>query len=174
MDILTTLSGLVERLRQKNTAGYDSEPIPNQLDEEILALTVSFLNGTDLERELIVSAFDENHSMTLILFSERMASLAVRRNSEDILLAGLVAQIIEKWRFDARENLLRLTLLYHSAVKIGCLPEQLFNRASKCASKDVANQLHAFVHRKAQNRGIEVMGYEESNDADGFRYVRIL
>src|SRR5882672_7183368 len=69
MDILTTLIGLAETLRREKVGGYDLEPIPNQLDDEIRALTGLFLAGTDIERQLIISTFDEKHSMTLILFS---------------------------------------------------------------------------------------------------------
>jgi hypothetical protein len=174
MDMLAMLIGLEERLRQEKATGYDRESIPNQLDDEIRVLTTSFLNGTDLERALIISTFNENHSMTLLLFSERMASLAVRRNSEEILLAGLIAHLIENWRLDPRENLVRLSLLYHAAVKIGCPPEELFSRASAYAPKDIADQLHAFVHRRPRNKAIEAMGYCESRDADGFRYERML
>jgi hypothetical protein len=87
MDILTLLIGLEVRLRLENATGYDQASIPNKLDDEIRTLIASFLSGTGLEHDLITSTFNENHSMTLLLFSELMASLAVRGHSEEILWA---------------------------------------------------------------------------------------
>ncbi|MCI0628435.1 MAG: hypothetical protein L0387_43420 [Acidobacteria bacterium] len=173
MDLLTMLVDFSEKLKRGGNFDYELKEIPCQLDDEIRSLTDLFLRGTDLERELISSCFNDSHSMTFIVFSERMASLAVRKSSREILLAGLIAQVIEGWRFDPRANLMRLSLILHSAVNLGIELVELFSEASKYASQEVADYFQAFLRRRPENQSIEVMGYRESTDADGFRYDRI-
>ena len=173
MDLLTTLVDLSQRLHRSRTLDYNLLSIPCELDQDIRSLTHWFITGKDAERELITSAFNDSHSMTFIVFSERMASLAVRSSSREILVAALVAQIIEGWRFDPRDNVLRLSLVHHSAVKLGIDPNQLFDEASRYASHEISAHLKAFINRKPDKLRIRAMGYKESSDEGGFLYARL-
>lgn len=157
------------------------EPIPSPFDEDMSCLIQRFIQSSDEERTFIRSIFSDKHSFAFIGFSQRMAVLAVRKRSEKYLFEGLIAHVIEGGKFDWRENVLVLSLLYHSAVKIGADPVALFTRAAALAGKPSAEELadvpiaktiREYPHRAPEYRSIQAMGYEEAKDADGFCYKR--
>lgn len=172
-DLLELLVKFEERFKIKNTEDYNRlTPIPSIFDQEISDLINAFLKGTMEEQEFARNAFSDEYSFTFLFFSERMACLSVREKLEKYLFEGLIAHAIEGGKFDPRENMLVLSLLYHSAVKIGADPVSLFKRASKFATGKIKEIIAGFPHRKLENRSIEAMGYIESSDKDGFRYTR--
>jgi predicted proteasome-type protease len=104
-----------------------------------------------------------------LTFSERMAVLAVRENSQARLWQALLAQVVEDFRWDYRENLMVLSVVYHSAKKIGADAKELFQRAADLAGARAADYLRAF---SLHPRSIRSMGYREVIAEDGFRYQR--
>lgn len=160
------------KLKPKNHQGYWSSLIPSDVDRDISLLIDSIVNATNEERQFISSIFTDDYSFTFICFSERMACLAVREKSEKYLFEGLIAHAIEGGKFDWRENILVLSLLYHSAVKIGTNPDLLFNKAAEFAEGEIREIIRNFPRRAHEDRNIEAMGYVESENEQGFCYKR--
>ena len=65
-----------------------------------------------------------------------------------------------------------LPLHYDAAKKIGEDPDLIFAEAAKILPPNVGPSLVKFLKRAPADRSREAMGYEESVDADGFRYRR--
>jgi hypothetical protein len=161
---------IILMLALKNTAGYSSWPLPCPLDDEITNLINSFITATPLEQNVVSEeAAKLKLNFVFLAFSERMAILGVRENSQNRLFKGLMAHVIEDFRYDYRENLLVISLLYHSAVKIGIDPVDLFQRAAAFARPRVADFIVKFAKSPT---GIRSMGYEEIMTPDGFGYKR--
>lgn len=94
-------------------------------------------------------------------YAERMAILAVRKQSPDLLKKGLLALVLEGFKLDPREDIMRLALLDHRAIKIGVNPKQLFEEAATFATGEAIEHLRQFTLRKAQDKSIESMGFSE-------------
>ncbi len=129
-------------------------------------------NTTMAEREQITLAFGERCSWAWLIYSKRMAELAVRQNISEPIISGLIAHLIEGLKLDYRENLCFLALLHTSAIKIGANADQLFRKAEQVASPDGARFLEAFRLRSPDNKQASIMGFDEKQGQHGFEYVR--
>ncbi len=154
------------------TDGYGTRPIPDLLDDRISSLINEWRSLPAEERAVESKAITEEQSSTLLAYSERMASLAVRMKSQDLVAFGLLALGIDGWQTDWRENTLLLCLHFDASKKIGITPEITFGNAAKLLSPNVATALKEFLQREPQDQSLKSMGYKESADSDGFRYER--
>lgn len=168
------LESELDALRREHTRGYEQEPIPVELDARISRLVNTFINASEQQRERIIALITIKHSFTLLQFSERMAVLAVREDSRKLLLEALLALVIEDFKYDWRDSLMRFTLINHSAEKIGTQPARLFAEAAAYAHPEVAEALLKFPARSPASKSLEAMKYRESFGPDGFEYSRIL
>lgn len=154
------------------TDGYGTWPIPDPLDDHISSLIDKWRNLSSEEREVESKAITEEQCATLLAYSERMASLAVRTKSQDLVVLGLLALGIDGWQIDWRENTLLLCLHFDASNKIGIDPEITFRNAAGFLPQNVAAALIDFLRRDPQDQSLKSMGYKESVDTDGFRYQR--
>jgi hypothetical protein len=143
------------------------------LDAEIAQLVRQFAVSSEAQRGAIEAELTDEHSFGFLVFAERMAALAVRENSVDRLRDGLLSIAMEQFRFDLREDLMVMSLLYNSAKKIGADPDAVFMSVCPAVAPQVARELQKFVSRPAELKSIAAMGYREIDDAAGFRYDRI-
>lgn len=172
-DLLYHFIEFEKHFKPESSRDYNKlSSIPSVYDRMISDLLESYVNASAEERKFIRDSFSDKYSFTLFFFSERMACLAVRAKSEKYLFEGLIAHAIEGGKFDWRENILVLSLIYHSAVKLGCDPNVLFKRAAGFAEEPIAQIIQEFPDRKPEERSIQAMGYEESTDDEGFLYKR--
>ncbi len=152
--------------------GYGQLPIPTRRDDEISDLIQSWMKLDESSREDAASCVTEKQRFTLLAYSERMASLAVRESKPNLIFFGLVANGLDGWRFDWRDNLLILSLHYNSAKRLGVSPEQLFTQAASYLDRKIQDEFKAFLLRKPEDQSLASMGYEEDKDDGGFRYKR--
>lgn len=160
----------IRKLESENLAGYGSWPLPCHVDDELSKIVNIFvaskLDATKISFSKVKTSF------LFLAFSERMAILGIREHSENRLFEGLMAHVIEDFRYDYRENLLVLSLLHYSAFKIGLNPFDLFQRAAAFATPETANHLLEYGRRKPGVGLIESMGYKEIITPDGISYKR--
>jgi hypothetical protein len=101
-----------------------------------------------------------------------MAIEAVRERDEVKVFKGLVALAIENQAFDWRDSLAVLTLLFHSAIKIGVDAPNLIHRVATISSSQTSAYFLQFLARTPENRDIAKFGYKEGADLHGnFAYV---
>lgn len=159
-------------LRDENNIGYGTRPIPHPRDAEISALLRAWLSLAEPLRIAALTQISEDYRFTLLAYSERMASLAVRDHNREHLLLGLLALGLDGWRFDWRDNLLVVCLHYDAAQRLSLCPNALFENAAQMLSDQPANGLRSFLHRSQEDKCLDAMGYTVTADADGFRYQR--
>jgi hypothetical protein len=170
-DLDQYLDNVFKMFAQKSYSDYHD--LPSELDEKIREFVHVYLQASPAERKLILSRVNETHSFKFIIFAERAAALGVREQSRQRLLEGLVALLIEGFKFDMRDTLKRFAPLYHSATKIGVDPADLFNEAASYADNEVARTMTEFPSRKPEDRGLSAFLYKEVNAPDGFRYESV-
>jgi hypothetical protein len=177
---MSKISELVEdffqRLVTNNDPIYGSRSIPCEIDAQITDFVNIYMRATEPEREETLSNMRADFSDAFFVFSERMAALAVRERSRERIVNGLVALLIEDFKFDFRDSLRRLAPLYHSALKIDADPSQLFLEASSYGHNDVARAISEFPNRAPHDRSLESMAYkeEQADGSTGFRYISTL
>jgi hypothetical protein len=159
-------------LLTENNHGYGKVPIPQPRDGEITSQIKNWMGLSELARQESASHILDKQRFLFLAYSERMASLAVREDSEELLVLGLIALGLDGWRFDWCENLLVVSLHYDAAERIGANPETVFERAAALLSEKPADGLRSFLRRSARDRSLEAMGYIAHSDDQGFRYKR--
>jgi len=161
-----------EWLRATNNRGYGPLPIPQPRDAEIEALLRSWMALDESTRQAAAQGIAEEQRFTLLAYSERMASLAVRKRNQELIRLGLLALGIDGWRGDWRDNAALISLHYDAAQRVGADPASLFETTAGVLSPKAANALRSFLRRAPADKSLEAMGYEAGTDADGFRYKR--
>ena len=151
---------------------YTFRPIPCELDQIVQGLVELFMNATPAERGEIIATIPSDDGGFLICFAGRMATMGVREHSRERLLEGLVALIVEDYKVDFRDTLIRVAPIYDATLKIGVEPEELFSEAAAFYSNETAIDIANFPARPQEKRTLAAMGYKESSDADGFKYER--
>jgi hypothetical protein len=110
---------------------------------------------------------------TLLTFSSRAAVFALRERNVDWIKNGLRAvAMIEAERTDARDILLSIPLLYHSAKRIGANADQLFREAAELSEPNVKELLVGFINRSDEEKDIRSSwGYDEVETASGVGFI---
>lgn len=169
MDNQQDVDQIIKGLTVENTAGYGLWLLPCKLDKNLSLIINTY---SKLPPDAYVEyrkKFNPYNPWPLFTFAERMAILGVREHSIQRIFEGLIALAIEDFRYDYREALLILSLLYHSASKISADPLNLFDKAAMFASRETANRLRDFARHPTP---IHQMGYIEAISEDGFKYLR--
>src|SRR5579885_505258 len=147
------------------------KPIPQPEDAIIADAVLAWSRLPRSDRDAASQSVTLRQWYVLLAFSRRRASLAVREEREELIFQGLLAVGLDGWRYDFRDCIVRLALLYDAAVRIGVAPEEVFERAATLLPPRSAAELRSFLLRAPEDRSLWVMGYKAGSDEDGFRYV---
>ncbi|MBN2098020.1 MAG: hypothetical protein JW753_00330 [Dehalococcoidia bacterium] len=149
------------------------DPVPNQLDEKLRNVCHLFRSLNEQERIEFRKRVSLNEFYTLLTFARRSSVFALRERSPDVLSAGILAVcMIEAERTDFRDILMALSLLHHSATRIGINPDEAFHAAEQLAEPRVRDLLAGFVRRTAVEKDIsKSWGYKEVTTERGPGYV---
>ncbi|MEO6420467.1 MAG: hypothetical protein ABIP39_13710 [Polyangiaceae bacterium] len=142
-------------------------PLPNARDELCEPLTKIYAAASEAERAEVRAAGTEEQLRLLLPFADRMAILAVRSKDDARITSGLIAHAVEDFRWDARENLRSLSLLFRSGEKLGIDAAARFREAARLASPSSRKY---FVDFADDPKSPEVMGFREVDGPDGFTY----
>ncbi len=134
-------------------------PIPQRRDAEISSLLRAWLELDEPTRKAALSQLPSDCRFTLLGYSERMASLAVRDRNKEHVLLGLLALGLDGWRDDWRDNVLVVCLHYDAAKRIGLRPNDLFEQAAALLPEKPAIALRSFLRRSEEDKSLEAMGY---------------
>ena len=148
---------------------YYSHTIPSEIDKLINTILISLIKLDKNNLKKTITSMDES-ILIFSVFAERMASLAVREKNIEQVKKSLFALVISSYKEDYREVLMILSLIYNAIVKIGAIPLEIFNEIASII--EMPEYIKKFPNRDEKDRIIEVMGYEESEDKDGFLYKR--
>lgn len=148
----------LDALNPAGYEGYGLDPLPSPRDRRVRAV-LEALTGE------ATSGIPKGAERVLGAFAERAASLAVRRrDTETLRLGGVAAALALSVAGDFRDELPALALLCRAAELIGVDP-----RAVLPADEPVVTD---FLRRAPRDRAIGAMGFRETVEDDGFRFVR--
>jgi hypothetical protein len=148
--------------------GYYRSRIPCPDDEAVARVVRAFSESSPGRQAVFRDAVDGVRAGLLLVFSERMAALAVRMESGEAIVQGLVAASVAQ-EGDPREALVVPALHRRSAEILGLDTLRLFDEAAGRTDLSGAHWLRDV--RDAEDSPEDV-GYEEADDGEGFRYER--
>src|SRR3954462_10136502 len=149
---------------------YYRARIPCREDEQVARVVRAFSEASPGRQAVFREAIDGIRAGLLLVFSERVAALAVRLQSAEPIVQGLVAASLAQ-EGDPREALAVPALHRRSAEKLGLATGRLFDEAAGRTDLSGARWLRDV--RDAEDAPEDV-GYEEGDDGEGFRYERAI
>ena len=145
---------------------------PEDLKQDMNNLVEDYRSSDPDSRSRICTAIKPSFSFVFLWYSKEMAIQAVRESDDKLILNGLTALAIENAVFDLRENIMMMSLLCNSAVKLGVDATALFLEAAALAeNKRLTHELKLFPQRPAKTRLIKSFNFAESVSSEGFTYV---
>ena len=150
----------------------DEEVLPAIPDREIIRFIALINELRGYEQKSLVFSINTEDSTKLLIFSERMASLAVREKSLDKIICGFYALSycfkVEDWR----DVMVRICLLCHSILKLGYSPEDVLSKI-KFSDLEFKKFLKDFLSRNEQDKSLKAFLYVESEEKGEFLYKNI-
>jgi len=165
----TFIDETIQYLSGLKVVVYYAEPIPSATDEKMKLIVERFKRGSAEEQERFQLALAQEHRSHFGIYGHRAATLAVRQNSRDWLLSGLVGAVIANYVIPPKRNIdVSLAVYHHCAQKIGVSPADLFTEAGQYAQPVLAEKLSSFGHRV--DITLKQFGWQEQKTPDGVRY----
>jgi hypothetical protein len=131
-----------------------------------------YLTTSSRERTAINSLVTPEISFLFFMYANAMATESVELNDEAKVLRGLVSLSVENRTFDWRDSLLQLSLLYHSASKVGADAAELLQRVAAISSSRTSEGFLQFLATSPEHKEIANFGWKEGRDTTGrFCYV---
>jgi len=129
-----------------------------------------FLNGNELEQELIRERVAHGDYRRLTGYSWRMANQAIRRWDVGDIRRGVAAIVLEGGRQNYRDSIVSLCLLYHSALKLSIDPYHIFSNLARLGTGKAESLVAGYL--ASGEKSIEAMSFKEGVDENGaFKYV---
>ena len=165
---MTDVRHELERLELPGGGRYYRSRIPCPEDSEIARAISAFADATPREQAFFRAGIDATRAELLQVWSERMAAMAVRLDSVQPLVLGLVGLSIAQGD-DETDALLVAPLHRRSADKLGLDSARVFDEAA--GRTDLAGARWLAEARDSDEQP-EDAGYVEDDDGEGFRYER--
>jgi hypothetical protein len=137
--------------------------------QTIHELVVAFRDGDRALQNAIVEAAAP-YLIQFHEFADHQAIESVRQNDPDLIREGLIALAIENARFDYRDSLVILSLLCHSARKLGFNDDDPVRESLNLARLPWSPYLVEWIERDEFQRSIQMMGFAEGENEGGFTY----
>ena len=164
----------IQKLTVARLVGWGTSRIPNDVDAEIKDIINKYLSlGDDGAKKSIRESVGRDQKRVFLAFAERMASLAVRLNSQEPLMMAMMAMFLQIGIGDVREDIIILTLIHAAAEKISSDPRFVFLESARQFGLNDTSGLEAYLGRSNESKSLKSMGYSEGVDEDGFRFVRL-
>jgi hypothetical protein len=152
---------------------YLINPAPSALDSKLRELCRNFAKGGAVSRAKTRASISMDKFYTLLTFSKRAAVFGIRERNAAWLVDGLTAlSMIELDRVDFRDALVSISLLHHSAVRIGQNANQLLSDAAARSESKVSELINDFIKRPAEDKVLRAKwGYDEVETRDGIGFI---
>jgi hypothetical protein len=147
-------------------------PIPCALDARIRDLCDEFAQLIENDRRTFSSTLSTDDFDTLRYFAVRSAVFALQEQDADLVKRGLIAvTMMEKERYEFRDILIALSLLYYTAYRIGEDPDRLFRDAADLAEPGVSKVIARYTEHKAKGENPDAGIYQEVQTKFGAGFV---
>jgi hypothetical protein len=135
---------------------------------KLIELCELYLAGTQEERVFMRSRIDLTSGKAFMGLGVRQAVVGMREKSEYAIRLGVVAHAIDDLASgDARDTLVRLTLLWYAANRIGADANALFLAVAAISGPAFSALLADWVKRDPSLQSLACMGWQEVETPEG-------
>jgi hypothetical protein len=151
----------------------DGRPPPEPVDRDFERLARSYWAADESTRAAIRAAVPDKDRLLILALGERATDLALWERDAQRLEDALAAHCIEGFRWDARENLIRLAPIWYVAEQLEISASALFESAAERASPEGAQVIREYASRPAASKTLRSMSLEvvEENGRPTFRLL---
>ena len=141
-------------------------------EEELSRNWDEFESLASAEWAEIRSIVDASLAGTLLIYSMRMSTLAVRGGNPRRLRDAVMGLVVDTDLLDSRDIIVAATLAYDAATRIGADPEQLLRASMKYATPARKNLLDEYLRGPSFTKSIRSMGFDAVETELGFVYSK--
>ncbi len=149
----------IEQLRA-GAALLEGRPPPEPVDRDFERLARSYWPADEITRAAIRAAVPDKDRLLILALGERATALALWERNAQRLEDAMAAHCIEGFRWDARENLIRLAPIWYVAEQLEISASALFANAAERASPEGAKVIREYASRPAASKTLRSMSLE--------------
>jgi hypothetical protein len=137
-----------------------------------------YIAADDQTRKEIENEYRQSMSNAWLMleYMSESAKLAVINKDKSYIEQGLYANVIEGCKQDYRDNLIRLTKLYHSSIILELNPDKIFKSVANQTRGEGKELILKFIKRAPCNKTLKCMGLKTTRGeqfdffSDGKKY----
>jgi hypothetical protein len=129
--------------------------------DDIRDLTEGFKQLGEPDKLLIQDCISGKTGLVLIEYSVDAAEQAINTKDENWLTVAILTHVIEDFRYDYRENILRLYLIEYAAWKLDADVFVILDTLKNITSPDSFSRLESFFEDKLGERALKFSGLKE-------------
>ena len=154
------MEGLVDKI--ENLAflmAHESESISECAHsfEEVLE---RYSTSNSEMREEIRQKISLSTRKNLLVASEKLAIEALIEKRVELLSFAMVCHAIEDFKWDSRENILRMAIVWHVCKKLKLDIKEVFKKSMEIASNEAVGHFTEFLNRDEYMKSPRAMGFE--------------
>lgn len=150
--------------------GSDSIEIPQPAEEALSGCLANAHHLVRSELDHVQASITEEIADSLLVYSARLATLAVRTCQSKYILLGVTALCLDKDLVDPRDVLAPLCLLVDAAKRTRTTKGIDFRSLSSIATSERREMIHEYVTNRFDSVSPEVMGFEPVGTGRVFLY----
>ncbi|MGW1029997.1 hypothetical protein ACWD4J_41160 [Streptomyces sp. NPDC002577] len=162
----------LSRLQGSRFRGYLKVRLPHDLDAEVTSVITAYMSSSERARQETITRVGSRVAAVLSAYGQRMASMAVRTNSVEVLRRGVVAVGLAEGRLeDPRDNLFVLAAVNDGASLIGTSLGRLIADVANRLPPSALPGLREFDEREESGKSLQAMGLRGVGSGPTFLYV---
>ncbi len=151
-------------LLEEAKAGLPGE-VPSALDDRFSEIARAYRKADPALRRQVREQIPMEYWLPLLQLGDRCAEWALVDKDPKHLEDGLTAFCLEDCRFDAHENLVHLSRLWHAGKTLHLDTAAIFNQVGQCGSSQGLQELSNFSARPEDAKSPWSMGLESYEEA---------
>lgn len=165
----------IRELDGKRFNGYLKLRIPHKLDEVVASTVDLYRSGGPPVRREMLDQVGPRSAGVLSAYGQRMATIAVRTQSEEPLRHGLVGMgmsVATLERIDGNQsNMIVLAAVTHAADSVGSDLSTLVDQVAPVLPDRAVELFREFTRRAPRDQRLAAMGLRTLGTGDEFRYA---
>jgi hypothetical protein len=119
--------------------------------------------GTE-DKELFRKHIKNSQRLSLLNISELIAETALNSKDKDLAKIALYIHSIEDFKYDPRENIIYLSIIWYVCEKLSINPIELFSKVASLSSPQANKFILEFVERPTSLKNLNAMGLMASKE----------
>jgi len=144
--------------------------VPSPPDEQFSEIARAYRKADPALRQQVREQIPKEYWLPLLTLGDRCAEWALVDKDVKHLEDGLTAYCLEDCRFDAHENLVHLSRIWHAGKTLHADTRGIFSQVGQCASSRGLQELSNFAARPEDAKSPWSMGLESYQEGGHTRF----